>query len=112
MWFANLHNLRELSIQYNGIKEIPKDTFANLRNLEAIWLSNNNLTFINSNSFGPMRNLTELYLKNNQIVSFDEEIIDNHNLLVLDLEGNVCSNSTADNISNDKMKEMFKNCFV
>ncbi|XP_070508999.1 leucine-rich repeat-containing protein 15-like [Chironomus tepperi] len=109
-WFEDLYGLHDLSLRHNGITDLPKNAFANLINLESIWLSGNNLTTIHSDSFGAMTKFTDLYLRENQIESIDSKIIDDNNLMVIDMTGNVCSQIIVDDMSKDEVMKELSNC--
>ena len=83
---GNLSNLQVLSLGYNEIKEIPP-AIGKLSNLEYLYLSNNAITVIPP-EIGKLSNLEYLYLSNNAITEIPPEIEQLSKLRVLYLYNN------------------------
>lgn len=98
--FSELKQLNSLSLIFNKINDIPKDTFADLSNLMWLYLGHNDIRSINKNSFsglsssllflwlndnkissvesgtfGQMPELTRLHLENNKLTSIQQGVL-------------------------------------
>lgn len=108
-WFRNTESLRILSFVGNKISEIPAGAFTNLQNLQELYMSKNMLTTIHSQSFGTHIDLTTLYFDNNQITTFDEKLVDNTAVSIMNMTNNVCSSFYTDDF--DAIKPELEKCF-
>ena len=111
--FRSLQNLELLSLSRNKITDLPKNIFSSLENLHQIYLDNNQLTTIHSDSFGINRNLKIIDLTWNNIEAFDEKLIDNTALEVLDMYKTSCTENLgiSDKINIKLMRIRMKKCF-
>ena len=89
-WFRTLNNLKVLSIEMNGIRDLHADSFKNLKKLEELNLRNNRIERINQNIFNSQTILRNLILSDNDISYFDELSFDGltHCLEELDIRAN------------------------
>ncbi|KAL7012770.1 hypothetical protein ACKWTF_015035 [Chironomus riparius] len=112
--FKNLRNLELLSLSRNKITELPKNIFSSLENLHQIYLENNQFTTIHSDSFGINRNLKIINLSWNKIEAFDEKLIDNTALEVLEMHQTSCIENLGinDRLDIKLMRMRMKKCFV
>lgn len=115
IWFSSLFAIEELQFSNNHIRELPANIFNNLNNLTEINFSNNNLTFVNRAAFGnSIANLRHFFFANNRIEAFDQQIIDEVDLLYLYLEGNQCINRNFANVVNnrDQVRNELQSCIT
>lgn len=98
--FSELKQLNSLSLIFNKINDIPKDTFAGLSNLMwlylghndirsisknsftglsssllFLWLNDNKISSVESGTFGQMPELTRLHLENNKLTSIQQGVL-------------------------------------
>ncbi|XP_078596063.1 leucine-rich repeat-containing protein 4B-like [Branchiostoma floridae x Branchiostoma japonicum] len=71
--FRRLHDLKNLDLSANKIRNIADDTFVGLLRLETLNLSANMLTSVSSSLFTGLRNLRTLLLSKNPIVCIGKE---------------------------------------
>ncbi|XP_030062633.1 extracellular matrix protein 2-like [Microcaecilia unicolor] len=123
-------DIKRLDLQGNSINSIPNEAFNGMPNLEIIDLSKNNIT---SNSLGPqafktLKNLKRLYLDGNTLAQFPPDlpstleevkinennlqVIDEHNLeglhnlVTLELEGNLLSEGNVNPLAFKPLKHL------
>ena len=91
-WITNIDdisifiNLEKLYLNYNNIKELPKE-IGNLKNLKELYLGNNQIQKLQKEIF-QLENLKELYLVDNWIKEIPKEIWNLKNLEELYLNNN------------------------
>lgn len=97
-------NLRELSIAFNEMADIPDDFFKNSKKLTKLFLNDNQLDFLLKIPFYSLENLEILDLKNNKISSIQSNLFSNLTKLTkLHLENNLIQeivDNAFDNLGN------------
>lgn len=88
--FADLSNLMWLYLGHNDIRSIDKNSFSGLSSsLLFLWLNDNKISSIESGTFGQMPELTRLHLENNKLTSIRQGVFKGlHKLDGLFLEHN------------------------
>jgi len=111
--FKNVPGIQLLDLSYNEISDLPKTIFSSLDNLHHLSLNNNKLTTIHSDSFGNNNQLKIIGLSSNKINAFDEKLIDNTSLEVLDMYKSDCTENLGinDKLNIQLMKKRMKKCF-
>lgn len=75
--FRDLHRLRSLRLDNNGIQFLPENVFLSLTDMRTLVLSGNKLTRIDQFTFDGLPSLNQLSLDNNQIQYIDPEALRN-----------------------------------
>ena len=68
--FENFPQLLSLSLAFNDIKTLYKDSFSGLGELKSLFLSYNQITSVPEGTFDNLVSLTDLDLRNNQVDSY------------------------------------------
>jgi hypothetical protein len=107
--FENLGNLEKLNLNSNGIADLPSAVFGNLLNLKELSLKDNKLTKIHSDAFPQQANIDTVIFTKNKITAIDEFFIENCEVGVLKMGGNICDKSNT--IKKDDMRNKLQTCY-
>jgi Leucine-rich repeat (LRR) protein len=74
--FSNLKKLEDLTLNYNNIESIERDSFVDLISLKELWITSNKLTTLDSGVFRNLRALETLSLNDNLVATFPTGLFD------------------------------------
>jgi Leucine-rich repeat (LRR) protein len=99
-----LSELKELSLQYNNLTELPKE-IGQLKKLETLRLNNNQLTAL-PKEIGELENLKYLFIGFNRITELPEEIGNLKNLIIFDVGQNLLTSLPASLANMESLTEL------
>lgn len=108
----NISLVKDLSLKYNNLSNLPDKIFDNLISLENLDLSYNQLNNLQANIFDNLTSLKYLYLDSNKLTNLPNTIFNNlKNLETLELGNNQLSltPNIFDNLSNLKYLALWEN---
>lgn len=109
--FESQKKLKEIYLYSNQIEELPRNFLNSSKQLIRIYLNHNKLKIVHS--FGLLPKLVTVLLNNNQIDAFDQDLIDDSSVTILDMRNNLCANANINDTSvlRLEMRRKLLTCF-